>query len=109
MPFHRLGTTVEHSEKQARMSSIISVLTHERGLQDVHREHPELLLVAAVGRELAALAEEDDVVDAVPRSDQARRRRVETPEVWSAESVVKSRACVVLDGHSSNVLVAIVE
>jgi hypothetical protein len=26
----------------------------------MHREHPELLLVAAVGRELAALTEEDD-------------------------------------------------
>ena len=35
-------------------------------------EHPELLLVAAVGRELAALAEEDDAVDAVPRLDQVQ-------------------------------------
>jgi len=30
------------------------------------------LLVAAVGRELAALAEEDDVVDAVPGLDQVQ-------------------------------------
>ena len=44
----------------------------ERGLEDVQGEHPELLLVAAVGRELAALAEEDDVVDAVPAFDDVQ-------------------------------------
>jgi hypothetical protein len=44
----------------------------ERCLQDVQGEHPELLLVAAVGGELAALAVEDHGVDAVPRLDQGQ-------------------------------------
>jgi hypothetical protein len=38
----------------------------------VQGEHSELLLIAAVGRELAALAEEDDAVDAVPGLDQVQ-------------------------------------
>jgi hypothetical protein len=54
------------------------VLDHERvdvdqsGLEDVQGEHPELLLVAAVAGEFAALAVEDHGVDAVPRFDQVQ-------------------------------------
>jgi hypothetical protein len=44
----------------------------ERGLEDVQGEHPEFWLVAAVGRELAALAVRDHAVDAVPRLDQVQ-------------------------------------
>jgi hypothetical protein len=41
-------------------------------LEDVEGEHPELLLIAAVAGEFAALAVEDHGVDAVPRLDQVR-------------------------------------
>jgi amino acid transporter len=41
------------------------VLIRPRLLQDVQAQHPELLLLAPVGGELAALAEADVVVDAV--------------------------------------------
>jgi hypothetical protein len=55
------------------MSWIISVVDVDQGgLEDVQGEHPELLLVAAVGRELAAFAVEDHAVDAVPRLDQVQ-------------------------------------
>jgi hypothetical protein len=41
----------------------------EGGLEEVQGEYRELLLVAAVAGKLAALAEEDDVVDVVPAFD----------------------------------------
>jgi len=45
---------------------------HQGGLEDVEGEHPELLLIAAVAGEFAALAVEDHGVDAVPRLDQVQ-------------------------------------
>jgi hypothetical protein len=41
-------------------------------LEEVEEEHGDLLLVATVAGELAALAEEDDVVDAVPALDDVQ-------------------------------------
>jgi metallophosphoesterase superfamily enzyme len=42
------------------------------GLEQVEREDGEFLLVAAVAGELAALAEEDDVVDVMPAFDDVQ-------------------------------------
>jgi len=44
----------------------------ERGLEQVQRQHREFVLVTAVAGELTALAEEDDVVDAVPPFDDVQ-------------------------------------
>jgi hypothetical protein len=44
----------------------------EGGLEEMEGEDGEFLLVAAVAGELAAFAEEDDVVDVVPAFDDVQ-------------------------------------
>src|SRR6266487_3594347 len=58
----------------------------ERGLQDPQAQHAHLLLVAAVGGQVAALAVEDDRVGAVPRLDHVQAL-VDLPLKLSAAQV----------------------
>ena len=54
----------------------------DRGLEDMEGDHAEILLVAPVGGELAALTEEDHRVDPVPGLDDVEALFDLTLEVW---------------------------
>ena len=61
--------TAERQRTAVRQRTGLGVHEDERRLKEMERENGQFLLVTAMGGEFAALAEEDDVVGAVPAFD----------------------------------------